>query len=239
MKKVCFSVVLVLSTSVDLFGGLMTYTSRSQFQSLAPGLTMQDFAVARVMNGADALVTGPLNQFTDNAIFKPNEIKPGLTISSSGSTAVGNQIYVAGVNTIGNSAKSIYTNGSNATMRLDFQAVSAVGLGLIGFTNGNPPRAFNLTVLTNMGTRNFTTPSIPTAGPGFFYGFIASGGEVINSISFQSGGGANEGLANLEYGNLPATTTPVPEPTSFAIFGLGLAGFGAVRYRRRKKLAAE
>lgn len=33
--------------------------------------------------------------------------------------------------------------------------------------------------------------------------------------------------------------TAVPEPSTFAIFGLGLAGFGAVQYRRRKKAAAE
>lgn len=36
-----------------------------------------------------------------------------------------------------------------------------------------------------------------------------------------------------------ANSTAIPEPSTFAVLGLGLVGFGAVRYRRRKNASAE
>lgn len=55
-------------------------------------------------------------------------------------------------------------------------------------------------------------------------------------VSFQNvGKGAGQNAINVDLVSL----TAVPEPSTFAIFGLGLVGFGAVQYRRRKAASAE
>jgi len=56
-------------------------------------------------------------------------------------------------------------------------------------------------------------------------------GEVLTST-------IGTGFLDIEIVVLGATT-PVPEPSTFVAFGLGLAGFGAVQYRRRKTASAE
>jgi PEP-CTERM motif len=87
-----------------------------------------------------------------------------------------------------------------------------------------------------------TTSGAVNTGSGFFSA-LASGGEVIQSISFDANGSA--GVTDIRQIRLtPAiggeVTTPLPEPATWAmmIFGFGAAGF-AMRRSRRKALLAQ
>ncbi|MCA9036621.1 MAG: PEP-CTERM sorting domain-containing protein [Planctomycetaceae bacterium] len=214
--------------------GIVTYTSQSVFESNAPGLITHDFSAAMVDPGSAAFVTGPIDSLTNNAVFSPGVIAPGLTISSSGGVdPLRNQLYVAGVGTVGNTVNGIYTNGSDATMSLDFgPQVSAVALNLIGFTNNTGARSFNMTVIGSLGTHLFSTPIIPDFGPGVFFGLTGTAGEKIQKISFQSGGGANEGITAIAFGE-PIVASAVPEPSAFVLSMLGIGGYGLKRFRKR------
>ena len=136
---------------------------------------------------------------------------------------------------MGNTVNGIYTNGSNATMSLDFgPEVSAVALNLIGFTNNTGARSFNMAVVTSLSTHFLTTPIIPDSGSGFFYGLTGTAGEKIQRISFQSGGGANEGITAIAFGE-PIAASAVPEPGGLVLSMLGMGCFGLQRLTRRSR----
>ena len=72
---------------------------------------------------------------------------------------------------------------------------------------------------------------------GAFFGFTSS--NPVGSIRFQSrtlvAGLAGEGFTLDNVHGVSATNpAPVPEPASLTLLGLGLAGMGARRWRRRK-----
>lgn len=229
-----FSGFLVLICTMTMMSqaeaDFIVFTSQSAFQAEAPGLTMQDFSAAQVPAGSSTFVDGPLNSSTDNSVFGPGDIAAGLSISADGSQqSGGNRLYVSGVGNVGNTLKAIYTNGSDATMNLNINGASAVGLKLIGFTNSAPARRFVLTIESSIGTRTFTTDIIPTMGAGAFFGLIGRSGEQISRVRFQSGQGAVEGITHVEFGAL----STVPEPSGCL---LCLVGFGCFCLHRRNRM---
>ena len=215
--------------------GVIPYNLQSAFEAAAPGLTMQDFSTANVANNSAAFVTGPLTSATSNLVFDPGDIAAGLTISAAGSKVVGgNQLYVAGVGTVGNTVKGIYTNASDSSMSLGFDGgVSAVGLKLLSFTNNRGPQQFDVTVL-------FSSPTapqgyrvlFPDVGAGQFLGFIGSGGDKIEGVRFGTSADANIGVTFIEFGN-PVST--VPEPSGLVIALIALST-GVVLSRGRQFL---
>ena len=83
-----------------------------------------------------------------------------------------------------------------------------------------------ISVVANDGTATFS----PTLVFGQnFLTIVAANGETISSINFSSTPGIS--AANtLRISGLP---TSAPEPATLALFGFGLAGFGARRWRQR------
>jgi len=213
--------------------GFIVYTWKAEFEAAAAGLTVQDFSAAQVSAGSAAFITGPLTSSTNNVVFSPGNIAPGLTISSSGSSQTGgNLLYVPGVGTVGNDAKGVYTNGSDATLSLTFAPqVDAVGLTLLSFTNNQGPITFNLSLLgsTSSTPQVFSTGPLPTSGMGTFFGFIGTGGEQVQRVSFQPSSGANVGVTSVQFG------TPVPEPTSLVLMVTIAGPLGLVGWLRRRR----
>jgi len=55
------------------------------------------------------------------------------------------------------------------------------------------------------------------------------GGHLTTDITAHA---QVEGIFSIQFGYEPGGTASVPEPATFALFGVGLAGFGAARRRR-------
>ena len=99
-------------------------------------------------------------------------------------------------------------------------AVTDVGAPVTGNT-------FRITVTGNSGSSVFDVSQVP------FYGFSDPTGLI--SISFQNLGIPTGGFGNYSLDDIvTAGPTPIPEPASLTLLGLGLSGLGA-RWRRQRK----
>ncbi len=215
--------------------GLIVYTSQSAFEAVVTGLTRQDFSAAQVADGSQAFITGPLTSATNNGVFSPGDIVPDLAISSTGSSSLGNMLYIPGVGTVGNNVRGVYTNGSNATLSLTFSPqVNGVGLTLLSFTNNTGPRSFGVLVLGSFSTtpQSFSTGPLPTSGSGIFLGFVGTAGEKVQQISFQPSIGANVGVTSVEF---QGQVTAVPAPAGLVLALTGIGPLGLVRWVRRRR----
>jgi len=96
----------------------------------------------------------------------------------------------------------------------------------VGTDNGNPSGNFTGTFLEDVG-----------GGAGGNYLLFSGLSDAMLDISATPGGGFGDFRAPVNGFQIVNTATAIPEPTSIAIWsliGLGLAGFGYYRMRRRK-----
>jgi hypothetical protein len=119
------------------------------------------------------------------------------------------------------------TNDVGSTMSFDFSSpVTAVG-GFINYAVGNGTPVISVydsnDTLIESYTLNFSTGG--GVDKGFFYGF-----SETTPIKYFELSGSFIGIANLT-----AMTSPVPEPSTWAMMLLGFAGLGFMAYRRKSK----
>ena len=102
---------------------------------------------------------------------------------------------------------------------------------LLGFNAGNFRGSSTalFSIVTDVATYDFHFDVLTYRDHGTltFFGFQATGGEYIKSFAW-SGPGAT-GLTDIQIG----TATAVPEPGTLALFGIGLAGIGLARLRKK------
>jgi len=124
--------------SLPAFAALTYYSDRTAFTTANPGLAVEDFEEGRLVQGNYSVFDQPLNSGTDNAVFSPGEILPGVSFSYpiEPENDGGFFLYGPGVYTL--SSKSL-ANGADAhegtPMVLDFggQGQQAVGLDFYVF----------------------------------------------------------------------------------------------------------
>jgi hypothetical protein len=94
----------------------------------------------------------------------------------------------------------------------------------------DPFATFTITAVANDGTT--LSESVSGIGGASGFGFFASAGTSITSIAISSA--ADFGIG--EFG-IAASVSGVPEPTTIALFGVGLCGLLGYAGRRRKRTA--
>lgn len=171
--------------------------------------------------------------YTSSAAFLPQvapgaytEAFTGLINPASGSFSSGGFSYnISAPNDVYVNGDFIGTNQENDPLTLTFTSGNVTALGG-NFYASNFNDAFQSTLITLTLSDGTIESFTPTSVSDSYRGFTSSG--VITSLVI-SGAGLNRyaGLDNLTVG----TVSSVPEPTSLAMFGLGLAGLLAARRR--------
>lgn len=156
-----------------------------------------------------------------------NAITPGFSVTGDGSRRNTLQCPAAlcGYNTT--------VGGSwflDATFNTAFNFTTAIDSFGAYFTGVQ--RADATLTYTDGTTTTLTLPAASLGSGGTtFFGFSDSGATILSIAFFTGTGGDFVGIDDIRYGT--AGTTPVPEPATLSLLGVGLLGFGLMRRRRR------
>lgn len=207
----------------------VVFVASSQASEAAMITTFDDRAAFDAATGGGLLLE-TFNSFTTDRTFHNTPVDVGdFTISMNNGVARQdvNRIDTPPFNSSINFDGTPYAGvgGSNYSLFLTFDApITAFGadLGFLGVGENSAPR----TTLNVLGD-SFLPPQI---GVGFrFFGLVSD--TAFNVVEFRTS--ANDGWSfdNVAYGT-GEQSTPVPTPSSIAVFIialLGLAGFGSVK----------
>jgi hypothetical protein len=210
-------------------GSLTFYSTRAAFDAANPGLATQTFEVARNF-GSVAGFDGPLNSTTNNGLFKPGDILPGVAFDSHPALGPGGQglaVTPDGYFNINpNAPKVVVVNNSLNTLDVLFspgQKAVAFDVYNIFFAGANQITLFGPGDTPLGSTTVTTTPD----GSGDLPGFFGVSSDVpITRINLSAP--ANVGVAAVEFA--PA----VPEPGGLTLAGVCGLGVLARVWRRRR-----
>ncbi len=224
MIRFAVAVVAFAGIAGENQAAFVVYTDQASFQAAAPGLTSQTFAMANVANGGGVGFTGPLDSSTNNGIFAPGDIAPGLTINAANS-----QLAALGIGFSGNTEKSVFSD-NGVGLNLTFApSINAIGLTLFSEFS---IEQFTVTIFNEdeILIDTLTTPNVATTGVGTFYGLIGNAGERIGRVNLLSP--AFEGVTGVQFGDAGGSVaTPLPPTLLAGFLGMGLLA-GVRRFRR-------
>lgn len=190
---------------------------------------------------AGVILTNDITTFQNSGTV--NVVSDFEEFSSSGFSFPSDPFLQGGIsysntdNLIINNSTPYTSNGTNMLVNNFWNPVEGTfyeDFNLFGFDAGWSNTDDNgtiISVVTNIDTYVFNV-NFDIASSADFYGFIADENEFFTSFNISSNVDvALNAIDNVTVGSLEATS--IPEPSSIALLGLGLAGFGL---SRRKKL---
>ncbi len=215
VSGLAFAIVCAASS----FASLTYYSSRTGFNAAVSGQTMEDFEAGLVPIGGFASTPSPLDKNTNTSVFSTGSIKNGVRfvgLNDPGFTDffLGNQ--VGSYTTIG-----LSTSFTGTGISVEFtQEVHSVGLDVLQvFGNG----LTNINVYSASGLLQSINFSV-TDTNGTFFGVSST--DALSKVVIYDGElfQGYDGVDNVAF------SKAVPEPATFAAFGIGLL---ALRRRRR------
>lgn len=158
------------------------------------------------------------------------------TLTGSGSV----QTQASGTNGFGRyptEGDNYFSISTGSTFRIDFTSPVAA-FGFFGIDIGDFGEQLFLTFFRGAAETDITVPHTlgsggSTGGSVLFYGLIDQM-NPFDAVEFSSSSGEVFAFDQMTIGSVEQVRTTVPEPISMVLLGSGLAGLGAVRWRRRK-----
>jgi hypothetical protein len=237
-----------LPFAAQTHAALIVYDTRTAFDAANPGLAFEDFEEARVNPRAIAQMGPTLSSATSNSIFQPDEIEPGLTISTFYSGA--DRLLVLGEGCLTGTSKMVgtfYYGPFNDRIDVSFGAggVHAFAADLFAAVGSGDSLATQITVTVfdtsgeQTGVLGILGIDLAAVTGGFvgIYSDVAIGRISLNT-PFDTPG--DEFIDNVAFGNPTPTVAAVPEPASVLTMGIGLIALASrawlARARVRKPL---
>ena len=226
MNIICKTLTISIAVGLTFFGQnvnatLLQYNDRSSFEATLSTIITDDYSATAysVGDNFDTLSTDSHSNSQMNSIFGETDY---FTTGFSNLNLI-----------IKQPANPSYCAGCNGSFRLGFTTTSignasgvfGVGFDILGNSSSLPYDAF--VTFGDSSTINFDLG----IGPGFF-GLTSDIGITSIHLGLANGIATTEG--SFEIDNL---TIGVPEPTTIALLGLGLAGIGYRRHHNSKKAA--
>jgi hypothetical protein len=219
---------LLLGSLSEASAGLIYYTDRAVFDAANPGLLIEDFEDGIIADGAVAGFDGPLDTTTNNALFAPGDILPGIQFDSAfdgnNLALIGDQRFGAsqqtnwvGINTFVDDGTVISLDGGFDALGMDLFATQGPGA-----TSND---TFDIDIYDADGLIESTTIAVSDLGS--FWG-VSSDMGPITSIVISSQSDYAELFDNVAFGS-----AAIPEPTAALVFGVGWVVVGWTARRRR------
>ena len=225
MRRMKISSVAVLATLCATSASVQaqtTYTNRAAFDIANPGLALENFEEATLVNGT--AVTAPLDKNSNNVNFTPGQIKDGIRFTTVGSSP--NEFFIN--NSYGGSFNTTKVATTNYSSNLADILFYNNNVTAFGFDLYNGLYVINIFDSNNVqiGSGNVD------ANRGAFFGF--SSNQLISHVAFNNTT-TFETFDNVEFGGAGVpNSSPVPEPGSVAMLA-GFAVTGASFILRRKR----
>ncbi len=220
------SIILCVGFAAPVEGSLMTFDSRSIFNTIAPGLSVDTFETGLVASGGATVCTGPLSSAAASACFPLGGLLPGAVYSASPGPLMA--VLGAGFPGVGNTSKVLGPNFFSETFNINYSNANAVGFDVFPGQPGAAP-----VLISVFSPLNTSLGSFNILGPigGTFWGVI-SDTDLIGRINIQSLPNGGELIDNHAFG-----IAQVPEPTVLALLGAGTLASGLLLRRRSRKSA--
>jgi hypothetical protein len=191
-----------------------------------------------------ALGQGQTVQLTNNQVITPGNVLVGFTNQTN------TQIDFTSLQSVSTQAagQALIFGTSVLLNNLTFYADNPLlGFGYLEFNlhyNGGGPSGGTATGVTLNGydeTHTAFTTFFDLGNGENFFSALASGGEIITSVSFQTAGGGVTDFRQLRLDVVDQNGTALPEPSTWAmmLFGFGAAGIALRRSRRKTALISQ